>query len=75
MKLKRNELQPEDFADWRASNKTKSGMAGPVDLLPDHQIDRGPRHGNNRHMYAKLKLTNRRRDRAIEKRQLQKDFE
>lgn len=57
MKLKRSELRPEDHDDWRD------------DRRPPHQIDRGPRHGNNRNMYAKLKVAERRRQRAEEKRQ------
>lgn len=62
MKHKRNELQIEDYDDWHD------------DRRPAHQAERGPRHGNNRHMYADLKVRERRRERAIEKRQLIKDY-
>ena len=57
---KRKKLRFKDFTDFRADED--SG-------LPEHQLERGPRHGNNRQMYSKAKVTDRRQERRERNRQ------
>lgn len=53
-KVKRQKLRFKDFTDYRSD-----GDSG----FPEHQLERGPRHGNNRKMYAKKKVDDRRAER------------
>lgn len=65
-KMKKTKLQAWDHDDYRS---------GPGQGVPEHQLERGPRYGNQRKMQAHLKTKERRIQRARAKNEfLQEDF-